>query len=403
MDESGPKERRTEIPAGNQEVPHNHPTLADLFLSFLRLGATAFGGPAMIVHIGDLAVKRKRWLDQATFRSGVVLSQSIPGATAMQTAAYAGLQARGVPGALASYIGFGLPAFFLMLCFSALYTVSRDLRWAAAVFSGLQVIVVAIVANATYTFGRNSIKRYLHAFLAAASALAFGLHTSPFYVILGAAFAGILPPGKAAEPQPVETPKEHYSVTPAVILLSILALGLLLLYLVRPGLFDMALLMLKVDLFAFGGGFASLPLMLQQVVHVRGWMDERTFMDGIALGQVTPGPIVITAAFVGYLTHSLLGAIVATTAIFTPSFILLVLTALFFNKLKRSPVFTKATQGILASFVGLLLYVAVKFAMAVPWDFFRILLAIASLSALVKKVDLIYIVLIGAALSLLLF
>jgi chromate transporter len=143
--------------------------------------------------------------------------------------------------------------------------------------------------------------------------------------------------------------------------------------------------------------------MLQEVVHVRGWMDARTFMDGIALGQVTPGPIVITAAFVGYLTHHLLGAVVATVAIFTPSFIVLILTAPFFNRLKGSLAFAKATQGILASFVGLLLYVAIRFAVAVPWDFFRILLVLASLAALIRKVDLMYIVVIGAALSLLLF
>jgi chromate transporter len=182
-----------------------------------------------------------------------------------------------------------------------------------------------------------------------------------------------------------------------------LALGLLLLYLFRPDLFSLALLMLKVDLFAFGGGFASLPLMLREVVHVRGWLDARTFMDGIALGQVTPGPIVMTAAFVGYLTHQFFGAVVATGAIFTPSFFVLVLTAPFFDRLKGSPAFVKATHGILASFVGLLLYVTIGFAAAVPWDLFRILLVLAALAALVRKVDLVYIVVIGAALSLLLF
>lgn len=132
-------------------------------------------------------------------------------------------------------------------------------------------------------------------------------------------------------------------------------------------------------------------------------MDARTFMDGIALGQVTPGPIVITAAFVGYVTHRLLGAVVAAVAIFSPSFILMVLTAPFFNRLKGSAVFLKATQGVLASFVGLLLYVVIGFAIAVPWDPFRVILVLAALAALLKKVDLVYIVLIGAALSLLLF
>jgi chromate transporter len=383
-------------------VGETSPTLIELFLSFLRLGATAFGGPAMVAHIADLAVKRKRWLDQGTFRDGVVLAQSIPGATAMQTAAYTGLKVKGVPGALASYLGFGLPAFLLMLGFSVLYAASRNLHWATSMFSGLQVIVVAIVANATYTFGRTSLRNYLHVLLAAASALAFGLHVSPFYVILGAALAGVVLFRDRPDGIPAKTSGRN-SFVPILGLLTALGLGLLTLYLLRPDLFGLALLMIKVDLFAFGGGFASLPLMLQQVVHVRGWMDAKTFMDGIALGQVTPGPIVITAAFVGYVSHGLPGALVATVAIFSPSFLLVVMTAPFFGRLKGSPAFARATGGILASFVGLLFYVTVGFALATPWDFFRVLIALAALAALMKKIDLIYVVPVGAALSLLLF
>ena len=256
---------------------------------------------------------------------------------------------------------------------------------------------------ATYTFGRTSLKHYEHVALAAASALALGLGVSPFYVILGAALAGMLFLRERPEAQPARGDRRRFSAIPVAGCLMCVALGLLFLYLVRPGLFGLALLMLKIDLFAFGGGFASLPLMLHEVVHVRGWLDARTFMDGIALGQVTPGPIVITVAFVGYLTNSLPGAVVATVAMLTPSFILVILTAPFFNRLEGSPAFTKATQGILASFVGLLLYVTIKFALAVPWDLFRILLVLASLAALIRKIDLIYVVVIGAALSFLLF
>jgi chromate transporter len=161
--------------------------------------------------------------------------------------------------------------------------------------------------------------------------------------------------------------------------------------------------MLKIDLFAFGGGFASIPLMLQEVVNVRGWLDSKTFMDGIALGQVTPGPIVITATFVGYLVYGFPGAAVATIAMLTPSFLILVGTAPFFHRLKHSSIFSNATQGILASFVGLLLYVTVRFALAVPWDILRVCLVVAALIALLRKVDLLYIVLIGAAISVALF
>jgi Chromate transport protein ChrA len=101
---------------------HQNPALTRLFGSFLRLGITAFGGPAMVAYIKEMSVNRHKWLDEGTFKDGVVLCQSIPGATAMQTAAYVGLRARGIAGALASFVGFGLPAFMLMLMLSSLYT-----------------------------------------------------------------------------------------------------------------------------------------------------------------------------------------------------------------------------------------------------------------------------------------
>jgi len=126
-------------------------------------------------------------------------------------------------------------------------------------------------------------------------------------------------------------------------------------------------------------------------------------MDGIALGQITPGPIVITAAFVGYLLHGLAGATVATVAIFTPSFVLLVASAPFLDTLNRSSLFKKALRGILASFVGLLLSVAISFGLAVPWDWLRVMLALAALAALLRKVNILYVVLAGAPISLILF
>jgi len=139
--------------------------------------------------------------------------------------------------------------------------------------------------------------------------------------------------------------------------------------------------------------------MLQEVVNVRGWMDSKTFMDGIALGQVTPGPIVITATFVGFLTNGLAGAVVATMAVFMPSFILLVIGASIFDRLKQSLLFQRSVKGIFASFVGLLLYVTIKFAIAVPWDFIRLMIVVAAIVALLKKIDILYIVLAGALIS----
>jgi len=139
------------------EVPS--PSAAAIFGSFLRLGITAFGGPAMIAHIKEMSVKRKKWLTEETFKDGVVICQSVPGATAMQMAAYVGLRVRGVRGAIASYAGFGLPAFLLMLALAVFYSGSRELPLVVSLFRGLQVMVVAILANATFLFGRDIAKK----------------------------------------------------------------------------------------------------------------------------------------------------------------------------------------------------------------------------------------------------
>jgi len=383
---------------------NGRPSLKRIFLSFLRLGVTAFGGPVMVAYIGELSVKRNNWLDQETFKNGVALCQAIPGATAMQTAAYVGFRIHGITGGLSTFIGFGLPAFISMLVLSSLYVAASGLPWIMALFKGLQVIVVAIVANATFSFGKGTLKGYRDLFIAATSAVVFWLGVSPFYVVVGAAAAGmglmIAPtiPGAKSENQ-----FNPLKVTHILVLFLLIFVGLICLYLTSIKLFNLALLMFKIDLFAFGGGFSSLPLMLEEIVNVRGWMDSNTFMDGIALGQVTPGPIVITATFVGYLLYGFFGALVATMAIFTPSFVLLLFGTLFFDHLKKSPLFAKAIKGILASFVGLLFYVTIKFAFAVPWDIVRVLIVLASFVALLKKIDIIYIVPAGALLSILLF
>jgi chromate transporter len=376
-----------------------------LFTSFLRLGLTAFGGPAMIAYIKELSVNHNEWLDEATFKDGVSLCQSIPGATAMQMAAYVGLRSNGLIGALLSYAGFGLPAFTLMLILSVAYVDAHELPFAVSLFKGLQVIVVAIIANATYSFGKGILKNYKEMLIALISAALLWIGISPFAVIIGAALAGTLffmNPGSPALPTHIGK-RDQREFKQVMLLFFIFLAGLAGLYITNIKLFNLATLMLKVDIFAFGGGFASVPLMLHEIVDVRRWIDSKTFMDGIALGQVTPGPIVITATFVGYLMYGFAGALVATVAIFIPSFLILAVVTPFFDRLKTSKYFVGATKGILATFVGLLFYATIKFASAVPWDVVRVLLALGALTALIRKIDILYVVLIGAVISMIIF
>jgi chromate transporter len=390
------KNHHNEITVGS----FKHPSLALLFTSFFGLGMTSFGGPAMTFYIHRMAVEQKKWIDDPTFLAGVALCQAIPGATAMQVAAYVGLRTRGVAGAAATYIGFSLPAFLIMVSLSALYVKTHNLPVVVSLFSGLQAIIVAIIANATVSFGRNYLKIKKDVMISTFAAGMFILKTNPIIVILLAALLGLLA-YRDQDFQPkteslVETPK---NIRPFIFILFTAAAGLILLLIIQRKLFDMAVMMIRIDLFAFGGGFASVPLMFHEFVEVQSLMDSSTLMNGIALGQITPGPIVITATFIGYILYGLIGAVIATVSILLPSFLIIIGTVPYYDRFSSSPWFNRAVNGIFCSFVGLLASVAFRFTLIMPLDVFHILMTIAAFIVLLYKVEIRWVVLIGALIS----
>jgi chromate transporter len=380
--------------------PRVDPNLTQLFTSFLRMGITAFGGPAMIAYIRKMAVGKKHWLDGGSFQDGVVLCQTIPGATVMQMAAYIGLKVRGVRGAVVSYVGFGLPAFLLMLALSFTYARTHELPTVISIFSGLQAVIVAVVANATLSFGRASLKSWRNGVVALIAAILFGLMANPVLIIILAALLGMaLNNRQTAARSTSHLSKMPHTTLPLLLFLLASTVALILLFFFRKELFNLAVLMSKIDLIAFGGGFASVPLMFHEIVEVRSWMDAPTFLNGIVLGQFTPGPIVITATFVGYLVYGFQGAFIATIAIFLPSFLILVGVAPWFDRVRSSPWFSRAINGILCSFVGLLLSVTIRFALNIHWDFAHVAFAVAAFAALVFKLDILWVILAGAVIS----
>jgi chromate transporter len=380
------------------------PSRSKIFLAFLKLGAVAFGGAALVEHIRKLSVEKNLWLDNKTFNDGVALCQSIPGATAMQMATYVGLKTNGFTGAALSCSGFVLPAFLLMLAFSILYTHFQGLPHILSMFAGLNIIIVAIMLNATYSFGKTSLKDRKDVGLALISAGLLWIGVSPFLVVLGAALLGILV--FKNENTVLSGTGKRVALFHAkhILFFSIgLASGFVFLYFISIKLLQLSALMFKINLFAFGGGYGALPLMLHEVVSVRGWMSNKTFMDGVALGQVAPGPTIITSTFVGYLVDGLSGAIASTLSSFASSFFVLIIAVPFFEKLRISRYFTSVTRGILVTFVGLLLYVSVRFSLAISWDIIKIIFAFMTLFALFKKIDILYIMLAGVPISILLF
>jgi len=380
-------------------------TLPSLFFHFLRLGLTAFGGPAMIPSLRKLSVDYQKWLVEDDFRVGVAICQAIPGATVMQLAGYVGFRVRGVAGAVSSFCGFGLPAFALITVLSAVYFRFHNLPVLLAIFSGLKVIVLAILFSASIDF----VGKYIHGlpdkFLSLGAAMAFLGKAHPAVVILVAATIGVVSFRKDAARITVKSclPRDEHQLAATVGLTFLFPLAILGLWLFHRELYRLAVLMMGVDILAFGGGFAALPIMLHEVVIRMGWLSEQVFLDGIALGQVTPGPIVITAAFVGYGLSGLLGAFVGTVAIFSPSFLLLIWSIPFCDLFLGNKYFRRGLRASLATLAGLMAAVTGTFSLAIPWTVPAVLLGLVAFIALRCRLDVLWVVMIGTGLSLILF
>jgi chromate transporter len=375
------------------------PSYIDLFLTFFWMGLTAFGGLAMFAHVRKHVVDKKKWMDANTFDSGLALCQVIPGAIIMQLVAYIGLKLKGIRGALVCFIGFGLPAFLIMFILSVLYKHSRNLSGVELVLSSLRVIMIAIVANAAYIFGKKNFRTVNDWIISAVAAGLFLTRLHPALVLLFAGLLGFLFSSKELSISEKSVKSKTFWFF--LLALSLTGISILFLFILSKGYFTLATLMLRIDLFSFGGGLASMPIMYHELVDLYGWFDAHTFMDGAILGQVTPGSIIIAATFFGYMHFGILGSLLATIYVFTPSFLILMGIIPFFDKLRTYPQFNKVINGLLCSFVGLLVIVTYRFTIGIHWNLVNILLVLAAFILLVRKVDVIWIVLGGVLVSIL--
>jgi len=375
-----------------------NPSYFELFLSFFWIGLTGFGGLAMTAHIRRHIVDTRKWLDGSTFDSGLALCQLIPGAIVMQLSAYIGLKLKGVRGAIVSFVGFGLPAFLIMFILSVLYKQSKNISGVEAVLSGLRVIIVAIVANAAYVFGKKNFQNVNDWIIALIAAGLFLTKLHPVLVLLVASLLGL-----ALTKKDTDSPGKFSKARTFrffLILLAIVVVCSTIMFFVNKEYFTLATMMLRIDLFSFGGGLAAMPMMYHELVELFHWFDEQTFMDGVILGQVTPGSIIIAATFFGYMHFGILGSVLATICVFTPSFLILMGIIPFFDKLRSYPQFNKVINGILCSFVGLLAVVTYRFTNGIPWNLANILFTLAAFGLLLRKVDVIWVILGGVIISL---
>lgn len=376
-----------------------NPSYFELFLSFFWIGLTGFGGLAMTAHIRKHIVDTRKWIDGSTFDSGLALCQVIPGAIVMQLSAYIGLKLKGIRGAVICFIGFGLPAFLIMFILSVLYKQSKNISGVEVVLSGLRVIIVAIVANAAYIFGKKNFRNVNDWIIAMIAAGLFLTKLHPVLVLLVASLLGLVLTRKESDSTAKFSKARTFRFF--LILLAIVIVCSTILFFANREYFTLAAMMLRIDLFSFGGGLAAMPMMYHELVELFHWFDEKTFMDGVILGQVTPGSIIIAATFFGYMHFGILGSILATICVFTPSFLILMGIIPFFDKLSSYPQFNKVINGILCSFVGLLAVITYRFTDGIHWNIANVLFTLIAFGLLLLKVDVIWVILGGVLISLL--
>ena len=383
--------------------------LSLLLKRFLKIGATAYGGPAIAGEIKRVIVKESRWISEPEFLQGMAFCQMLPGATWVMLSTYIGYTLRGIWGAFICAAAFVLPAFTLILILSFLYFRWGDLWLIQSLFKGLGPVVVALVLNAFITFGRSILRGWKVMLIAILSFAGFILRWNIVLVFFLAAGLALLlreTKGENKLIQDSEAPRAPRNKADFQFLgglAFLIALLFFISYLFHDPLFQLCLSLSKVGALAFGGGFTVIALIQYDVVEKFRWVTTKEFLDGIAMGQVTPGPVMITATFLGYKLAGFWGAFMATIAGFSPPFFIITLLMPYYDRLKRMPTIQTMEQGILGSFIGMLGLVLVDFGRAAFVDIPSVIFAAGAFIALMKKVDLAYILLIGAGLSILIF
>lgn len=338
-------------------------SLSYIFFTFLKLGATAFGGyMSLVAIVQKQLVEVDKKLKEEDLLDGISLTSVLPGPVAVNTIAYVGYQLRGVPGAIAAFAGIILPSFFLVIFLSWLYFSYGNIPAVKNVFSGITPAITALIVTVAIGMTRKTIKlsaQWTICLLAALLLILVGGFVVTFLLIIVSGVAGAFLFRQSAEQALPGDEKIHFEnkqlVIPGVVLL------LLLCTLLWGGQYpgapkDVQILSTfsGISLTLFGGGYVVIPALHELFVENLNWLTSAEFADGIAIGQITPGPIFVTATFIGYKVAGVVGAFLATVAIFTPPAVLTVLLSRFVKILNQSSVVKAAMKGVRAAVIGMI-------------------------------------------------
>jgi chromate transporter len=371
-------------------APQEQLTLPAIFLLFLRIGSTSFG-MTMLENLRQYAI-RHRLVSEQEVHEGLALVQLYPGPIMFALVTFIGYRRRGTAGAFSAAVGFTLPATLIMLAVAWAYTQFGDLPSLKRLSLGLSALVVGIMAHITFDFMRKNLSGPVPVMLAAAAFAAALTHVDPIIVIFVALAIGAVTLRTETSVKPISPmePAMRRLVAPLVVTSVVLSGALVAAYM-DTTLSELTVAFMKIGATAFGNAATILPVMESVVVGQHGWLAPDEFNLAIALGNLTPGPVLNSATFVGYRVAGLVGGLLATIAVFAPSFVMTLLMAELYEKVRNYSVMRAAIQGVMAAFVGLL--AAITFIMAKPiiGDTSAMMAAVVTVLALVARAPVILI------------
>ena len=358
-----------------QRVP-----IRQLVAYYLRLGALGFGGPvALCGQMERELVQERQWLTKDEMREGIAVCQSLPGPLAIQVGIFISYIRGGFWGAWASGWAFILPNFVIVSVLGALYVHFGGLPLVTAIFYGVSPTVIALILHSCYRLARLGMEDWLQWSIAAASfAVTVALQTEVALLFVGAGVLGIVFYGSLGRGRASSLP------VVALVPLAVGSTGGAAQAGLGATLGKLLVFFLKAGSLTFGSGLVIVPFLETGLVHQTGWLDERQFLVAVAMGMLSPGPVVITATFVGYLVAGFWGAVVSTIGIFLPSFLLVLIVAPILVRHRANANVQGFVKGAYAAAIGTILGACVLLGRIAIGDWLTALVGLASLGVLFR-------------------
>jgi chromate transporter len=346
---------------------------------FLRLGLLGFGGPvALVGQMGRELADERGWLTKDEMREAVAICQSLPGPLAIQVGVYISYLRAGFWGAWAGGWAFILPNFVIVAALGGLYVYLGDLKPVTAIFYGVSPAVIALILHSCWRLAKLGMEHWLQwAIAAVCFIVTIALRAEVALLFIGAGLVGILYYGTALgflrRPTTLAVAASPLAATAPV---ALAASG--------SALPNLLLFFLKAGSLTFGSGLVIVPFLEQGLVRDYGWLDQRQFLIAVAIGMISPGPVVITATFVGYLVAGFWGSLVSTVGIFMPSFILVLIAAPILARHRANANVQGFVKGAYGAAIGTILGACVLLGRIAIGDWLTALVGLASLAVLFR-------------------